>query len=232
MISSGGGVSGQGGLENVLGGDRVDLPTRGVQDRPPFWRARRLSALLSYRRSAHERLEVTGPAARAGRPVEVDDHVSDLAAEPAGAAVRLAVDEHSAADSGAERDHQEVARALPDTETVLTERRKVPVVVERDLSLGARHHERTHVDAGQRQVGAELDRLAQEVDLRGQADADSRDLARMDARLHLPRQVDDRIDDRERPVLGVSLLASLTMRPLRSTMPAAMRVPPTSTPTA
>ena len=64
----------------------------------------------------------------------------------------------------------------------LAERGEVAVVVDGDLSLGARHDERAHVDAGERQVRAELDGLPQEVDLAGNADADARDLRVVDAR--------------------------------------------------
>ena len=178
------------------------LPPAALRISRPAERLGGLAASRGDRGTAEVRLEMPLAAARARRPVELDDRVAELAAQTAAAAVRLAVDEDAAADAGADRDHEEVARALGGAVARLAERREMAVVVDGDLLARARHDERTHVDAGERQVGAELHGLAQEVDLTRDADAHACDFRGVRAGLDLFDEVDDGVDDRERTRLG------------------------------
>ena len=71
-------------------------------------------------------------AARAHRAVALDGEVPDLGAEAVRAAVQLAVEQHAAADAGAERHEQRVTQAARRAVRDLAERGDVGVVVDDD----------------------------------------------------------------------------------------------------
>src|SRR5262249_47038972 len=81
---------------------------------------------------AGERLETSGRAALARRPVGVDGHVAELGAESVRSAEELAVDEDSAADPDFAEDADEVLEVARSPLPMLGERGEVRLVVGAD----------------------------------------------------------------------------------------------------
>ena len=125
------------------------------------------------RGSAYESLEAAALSAVVQRPVGVDDHVSDLARGPVPAAVKLAVDDQAAADTGRPRDVDHVARAAACAVVELAEPGHVRIVGEIHLRTGGAAHQRhqRHVLPGQvRRVDEDA---ALEVDRSWRGDCDA-----------------------------------------------------------
>jgi hypothetical protein len=99
--------------------------------------------------------------------------VAQLAAHAVGPAEDLAVDHHPAAHPGAEREHHEVVHLL---HARLGQRGAAGVVVDHHWGTEAVLQLLAHGDALERDVDAGDDDACLEVDLRGEADADSRRL--------------------------------------------------------
>ncbi len=116
--------------------DRVAVAARGGDDpRSPAVRDE-LTRHPAQRRARRDRLPVAALAARAHRPVDVDGEVAELGGEVVRAAVHAAVQEHAAADAGAERHEQRVPHAACRAVRGLAERRDVRVVVDDDRVPG------------------------------------------------------------------------------------------------
>ena len=77
-------------------------------------------------------MTVARAVAAAGLSAVLEHHVADLGARADEAAVWLAVQDQTAADPCAERQHDHVARAAAGADLPLGDRRSVRVVVQRD----------------------------------------------------------------------------------------------------
>jgi hypothetical protein len=94
------------------------------------------------------------PAAAARRAVEIDHDVAQLGAAPGGAAVRPPVEDQAAADAGAEREHDDVARAPCRPCLPLADRGRVRVVVDPDQPVIARNREGSRRSSGRSPITA------------------------------------------------------------------------------
>src|SRR5665648_707229 len=154
------------GLHHVLRRYVRDVAARKGGNRASAVRLRGGASGRGQRRPPDVRLEMSRATTRTRKPVQPDDDVPDLAAEPSGTAVRLPVEEQRTADTRAERDHHEVPDALAGAEARLPDTGAVSVVVDDHVLMDPGCDERTNVDAGEGQVRTELHRLLEEVDLR------------------------------------------------------------------
>ena len=159
--------------------------------------ARQPQALGADRVTRHERLQaaVVGAASRARRAVGVDDDVAELGRRPAGAVHEPPVDDEAAADAGAERQHDRVARPARLAPAPLGEHRRVAVVVDRDGQAEPLGQHVAHGDAVQREVVGVERHARLRIDQAGDAEPDREHLRgrRLDRLLH---RLDELVDQR------------------------------------
>src|SRR5690606_39205455 len=95
-------------------------------------------------RTTRQRLEAAPVAAWTSGPARIDGLVTDLPCRVLHAAMEPAAEDQTGADPGGERHVHQVVDALPRAEPVLTNRRRIAVVLEDDrhlqLGLEHRHH--------------------------------------------------------------------------------------------
>ena len=114
------------------------------------------------------------PSAVARLAVFSDHHVPDLTGNAVAAGVQLAVNDNAAANAGAERYHQHVARALGRTGSRFAERGAVRVVIQMHRTAELRQKRIRKADVIQTQIGAEPQGAGFLVKRAGHADADRR----------------------------------------------------------
>ena len=120
------------------------------------------------------RLQTAAPSAVARLAVFSDNHVPDLTGNAVAAGVQLAVNDNAAANAGAERYHQHVARALGRTGSRFAERGAVCVVIQMHRTAELRQKRIRKTDVIQTQIGTEPQGAGFLVKRAGHADADRR----------------------------------------------------------
>ncbi len=91
---------------------------------------RRFSGKDPQPRPGGEALPAAASAARAGRAVRIDDHVTDLAGEAGRTDLHTIADDDPSADPGAERDQDDVVQASSGAQPVLGQHGEVGVVLD------------------------------------------------------------------------------------------------------
>ena len=129
------------------------------------------------------RLPAALSAAAALLAVLDDDHVTQLRAREVGAAVNLAVDDDAAADACAEGDGNGVLRALCGACEVLSQSRRVRVILDEHLFAEALVHHLGDLPVVEVKVRGILDDAGLRVHRAGNADTDALHLVHGDARL-------------------------------------------------
>ena len=172
-------------------------------------------------------MAVARAGALAPRPVVLDHHVPELRGRAREAAVRLSVEDQSAADAGPERQEDQVAGAAPGPETPLGDRGRVRVVVDRDAHPPPALHPVAKVDVGERDVRREDGAPRRLVDRGRDGEPESPDA--------VVEQLLDRVVEAGQQVflskqVGVGRSCRRSTVPCRSTSPARIFVPPRSTP--
>ena len=142
----------------------------------------------------HVRLQVTAAAARSlARQAVVDDHdVSKLGTHAVRAAERTAVRDHAAAETGSEREHDDVVVSTRDARVPLADRSGVRIVVETDRQAKPLRHVLDEREVGERQVHALHDHTLRQVDRRRHSERDRGDLVCQQLRDRGLELVDDR----------------------------------------
>ena len=144
-------------------------------------------------RAGGETLPASAAAARAGRAGRIDHHVSDLATEPVRATQQATTRDHTTADAGAQRDHDEVVDTPTRARLPLRDSRAGGVVVHLHTLTEPFGQERSDAKVGDvHQVRGGLQHPVPR-DETGDAHADRAEVAEV---AESPAQVDERVDDR------------------------------------
>ena len=166
-------IAGIGRLVDQLRGHPVEIAAGEVPHRARAVRCQQFPRAAGDVLSGSERLEAAVIAAAAERSVGVDHHVAEFAGHVGRAMVEPAVDHDAAADTGAEREADDLPAALRRADPALGLHRAIRVILQRrgDAEAGGEPGAKRQV--GPAEVGGQQDDTLGDVERTRCADTDA-----------------------------------------------------------